>query len=1528
METKKMRFAGILLGLVMVLGLMPGLALAEGGELQAASSKPPQAIQATVMSVFTSDTRNNIDAKVVEGGGTLSYAVKSGSESYIAVNGSTGELTIKAAPPDNVAYVTATAAETDAYAQTSVDVPVRIYDKYKYEISFWTVQYAISSSVFDLSSLDIKLFDKSGKEVGYKTVENPKKGNKVEVLATGFADKVEMTAHIQLPRRDPFTLTGTGGIGGSINVWNTSSYSGRVFTCNYGMNAPEPDCAAPVAKTNLTANGTKQTLIYPGSVSAGGQMQYCLGTESGPDWDQWSTGAGSVRATEPGTYYVWWRTHNYYDYRSASYIGHGRSEMAPQCIAVTIGKGTISPTVDMEGWAYGEEAKTPTVTGNTGNGTVTYEYKVKGADDDTYTAIKPTGVGEYTVRATIADTESYSGGSATKDFTIAKGTASTQDVRVMGVLSTSDADPAWVTSVEQPLAGMMPSDAGTLAYEAGEVKLAGGATTLPDGVTFTSNVGPDGKVTATLKIPSTATDIPEAVREITLPVTVRSENYEDSTINVVVVPTKREEKTVAIEGVPGSKTYGDDAFTVTAIAKDKTTSDEVTTQNGDWYWYSSDPNVLEVADTHSNVMSVTVKNPGSAMIMAWYEPSDPARQYVGAAITDPITVNKASISPSVSIEGWTYGEAAKAPNVTGNTGNGVVTYSYSGTTSAETAFGPSADAPTQAGTYTVTATIAEADNYLGGTCTKEFTIAPKKVPVTVVAADKTYDGTDDANVVATMKASDLVDGDLLEGTVVNDDGTVTFPGLKGTFDDPSAGQNKPITLDATNVTYPVADVASYEAEISKAPMASIQPRPVYVKADDKASKHGQAIAELSYSPDSPDSSSGLVGKDTSASLGITASTAASSSSGVGEYPITLSGGTGNANYNVFFAEGGTYTITKADGLTRSIKVMGVLSTSDADPAWVTSVEQPLAGMMPSDAGTLAYEAGEVKLAGGATTLPDGVTFTSNVGPDGKVTATLKIPSTATDIPEAVREITLPVTVRSENYEDSTINVVVVPTKREEKTVAIEGVPGSKTYGDDAFTVTAIAKDKTTSDEVTTQNGDWYWYSSDPNVLEVADTHSNVMSVTVKNPGSAMIMAWYEPSDPARQYVGAAITDSITVNKKSIDPSVSIGGWTYGDARNAPALTEGSNPGGCTVTYEYKAREAGDDTYSEDVPTDAGEYTVRATVLESTYHKGGVCTTDFTIGKKTIAATVTAEDKTYDGTRDANVSATVNEGVLEGDVVTIERIGGAFADPNVGEGKGITLDASSVSLAGEGSANYEVKMPSSPITASILARPIVVKADDKSSRKGEAMVELTYSIDESTPLVEGDTLASLGITASTTATSSSDVGEYPITLSGGTANPNYTVTLGEGAKYTITEPAPMPEPAKGPLHRLYNPNSGEHFFTASDHERDVVVDAGWIYEGEAWKAPESGIPVYRLYNSNAGEHHYTRSVAERDNLLSLGWNDEGTGWYSDEAESVPLYRVYNPNAFSNNHHYTVSADERDWLVSLGWNDEGIGWYGVS
>lgn len=36
-------------------------------------------------------------------------------------------------------------------------------------------------------------------------------------------------------------------------------------------------------------------------------------------------------------------------------------------------------------------------------------------------------------------------------------------------------------------------------------------------------------------------------------------------------------------------------------------------------------------------------------------------------------------------------------------------------------------------------------------------------------------------------------------------------------------------------------------------------------------------------------------------------------------------------------------------------------------------------------------------------------------------------------------------------------------------------------------------------------------------------------------------------------------------------------------------------------------------------------------------------------------------------------------------------------------------------------------------------------------------------------------------------------------------------------------------------------------------------------------------LFRLYNPYSGEHFYTASYVEHDNLFIAGWLDEGTGW---------------------------------------------------
>ena len=103
-------------------------------------------------------------------------------------------------------------------------------------------------------------------------------------------------------------------------------------------------------------------------------------------------------------------------------MGDGGATYKPTANVTLYAKWTaktpITPGVSITGWTYGEAANTPSVTGNPGNGAVTYAYKVKSADDGAYSATVPTDAGEYTVRATVAETDNYASGTATANFTI------------------------------------------------------------------------------------------------------------------------------------------------------------------------------------------------------------------------------------------------------------------------------------------------------------------------------------------------------------------------------------------------------------------------------------------------------------------------------------------------------------------------------------------------------------------------------------------------------------------------------------------------------------------------------------------------------------------------------------------------------------------------------------------------------------------------------------------------------------------------------------------------------------------------------------------------------------------------------------------------------------------------------------------------------------------------------------------------------------------------------------------------------
>ena len=136
-------------------------------------------------------------------------------------------------------------------------------------------------------------------------------------------------------------------------------------------------------------------------------------------------------------------------------------------------------------------------------------------------------------------------------------------------------------------------------------------------------------------------------------------------------------------------------------------------------------------------------------------------------------------------------------------------------------------------------------------------------------------------------------------------------------------------------------------------------------------------------------------------------------------------------------------------------------------------------------------------------------------------------------------------------------------------------------------------------------------------------------------------------------------------------------------------------------------------------------------------------------------------------------------------------------------------------------------------------------------------------------------------------------------------------------------------------RLYNPNSGEHFYTGSQEEVLNLVSVGWNFEGSGFITPTVGDPIYRLYSAEHGDHYYTTNVAEKNALVVEGWTlDGGTGIAfpsADASTGRPMYKVHNPNAYPNGeagaHHFTMSWEEVQNLVSIGWQYEGIAWYSV-
>ena len=224
-------------------------------------------------------------------------------------------------------------------------------------------------------------------------------------------------------------------------------------------------------------------------------------------------------------------------YKIYSYIPETEEKAASGIVftEVTTEKTTITellvPVTDLSKTYTPAQAQEPAFSGDLAEGTdYTVSYAV--VSGGTLSSGKPTGAGTYKV--TVSGTGDYKG-SFTKDFTVLKADSGVSLNHPMNLKYSA-------AGGEYPLGSIMPSDAGSPTYTAGSSSKTGSVSVTAfsvDGagkVVFTLSGGAIGNV-------------------VTLPVTVKSDNYQDVTVNVVVtLVAKQAQAPLTFAG--GSVVYG------------------------------------------------------------------------------------------------------------------------------------------------------------------------------------------------------------------------------------------------------------------------------------------------------------------------------------------------------------------------------------------------------------------------------------------------------------------------------------------------------------------------------------------------------------------------------------------------------------------------------------------------------------------------------------------------------------------------------------------------------------------------------------------------------------------------------------------------------------------------------------------------------------------------------------------------------------------------------------------------------------
>ncbi len=311
----------------------------------------------------------------------------------------------------------------------------------------------------------------------------------------------------------------------------------------------------------------------------------------------------------------------------------------------------------------------------------------------------------------------------------------------------------------------------------------------------------------------------------------------------------------------------------------------------------------------------------------------------------------------------------------------------------------------------------------------------------------------------------------------------------------------------------------------------------------------------------------------------------------------------------------------------------------------------------------------------------------------------------------------------------------------------------------------------------------------------------------------------------------------TIAKASFTTKVSIEDWTYGNTESNPRVSPNTSNG--DVTYKYSKN--GTD-YSDTVPTDAGNYFVKACIEETQNYEAVESQPEgFVISQRPVTVSgINADSKVYDGTTAATWTGTpvfAAGNVIDDDDLSVSITSATFKKEYVDTDIPVTFTGA---LEGSSKENYELNSIAGS-TASITTRPITITAQDQTIALHGAIADGTGKVDISgDSLVTGHTLTDITLitdpdnTHSATATGKITPSGAVIKNGDTEVTSNYAITYADGT-LVISPALPVVEVSASAADIIYGQTLKDSEITGT--MKDAVTDAD-ITGTFTWDEPET------------------------------------------------------------------------------------------